>query len=115
MGSRKISLADGTAPEAVLDVARAVLEEKGYKWIQVGATSAEAHEGGKEITKKRSRKLLLGLEVTASELVLQKKTDGTEGYVMGVPMGNNTLMRVKRRFRQARRSIEDALKSAGLA
>ena len=115
MGSKKISLVDGTTPEAALGVARAALEDKGYKWVQVDAVTAEAHEGGKLITKKRSRKLLLGLQVADSEMLLEKRTTGMEGYVMGVPMGNNTMMRNKRHFRKARHSVEDALKSAGLA
>jgi hypothetical protein len=113
MSSSRISLVDGTTPAAALDVARAVLEEKGFKWVQVGATSAEAHEGGKEITRKRSRKLLLGLQVAGSDMVLEKKTNGAEGYAMG--MGATPALRTKRHFRKARQSVEEALKGAGLA
>ncbi len=113
MRSAKISLTDGSNPAAVLDVARTTLENKGFKWIQTGNASAEAHEGGKEITKRSSRKLLLGLQVTASDLVLEKRTNGAEGFV--VNMGATPAMRTQRHFKKARHSVEDALKSAGLA
>jgi hypothetical protein len=113
MSSSKISLAGGTTPAAALDVARAALEKKGFKWIQTGNASAEAHEGGKEITKRRSRKLLLGLEVAGSDMVLEKRSSGSEGFVAG--MGATTAMRTTRHFRKARHSVEDALRSAGLA
>jgi hypothetical protein len=113
MSSSKISLADGTTPAAVLDVAKSALEKEGFKWVPTGDASAEAHEGGKEITKKRSRKLLLGLEVAGADLVLEKKTNGAEGFA--VNMGATPAMRTRRHFRKARHSVEDALKSAGLA
>jgi hypothetical protein len=113
MSSSKISLANDSNPSTVLDVARSTLEKKGFKWIQTGDASAEAHEGGKEITKKRSRKLLLGLQVTGSDLVLEKRTNGAEGFA--VNMGATPAMRTRRHFRKARHSVEDALKSAGLA
>jgi hypothetical protein len=113
MSSDKISLNRGTTPTAALDAARTALEKKGFKWIQTGGSSAEAHEGGKEITKKRSRKLLLRLQVQGSNMVLEKGSNGAEGFAAG--MGATTAMRVTRHFRKARHSVEDALKSSGLA
>lgn len=113
MSTSKISLTDDTTPAAVLDVAKSVLEKEGYKWVPTGDSSAEAHEGGEVITKKRSRKLLLGLEVTGADLVLEKRTNGAEGFV--VNMGATPAMRTRRHFRKARHSVEEALKSAGLA
>ncbi|OLR93788.1 hypothetical protein [Actinokineospora bangkokensis] len=113
MGSKKISLNSGATPAAVLDTARSALEGKGYLWVSTGAASAQAHEGGKEITKKHQNKLLLDLRVDGDDLVLGQGSHGGGGFAAG--LGPLTAMQVSGEFRKARRSVEDALKSAGLA
>ncbi len=113
MTQDKISLASGASAAKALDVTRAVLEKEGYSWVPTGGTSAEAHEGGKAEISHRSRKLLLGVEATDSQLVLKKLSNGAVGFMVG--MGAVPAMRVTRKFRKARRAVEKGLAGAGLA
>lgn len=92
---------------------RAVLERAGFLWVPTGNTSAEAHEGGKKVIRRRSRRLLLGVEASDHQLVLKKLSHGTEGFLIG--MGAVPAMRVTRKFKKARRAVEKGLEGAGLA
>ncbi|PPK68501.1 hypothetical protein V5P93_004392 [Actinokineospora auranticolor] len=113
MGSKKIQLNRGASAAEALRVARGALEDRGYRWVQTGDTRAEAHEGGAEITKKHDTRLRVDLEVDGSDLVLKQGTHGGGGFAAG--LGPLTAMGVTSKFKKARHSVEDALKSAGLA
>ncbi|MFT3714556.1 MAG: hypothetical protein QM774_01020 [Gordonia sp. (in: high G+C Gram-positive bacteria)] len=113
MTSETITLTPGTAGGDALGVARSVLESHGYLWVPQGPDSAVAHEGGEEITRRRSRKLRIGVTATPDALVLAKNSTGAEGFAAGV--GALTAMRVTRHFRRACRAVRDGLEHAGLA
>jgi hypothetical protein len=113
MSKRTIRLAEGADPRAVLHTARAALEDGGYRWVPTGPGSAEAHQGGREITSKTmARHLLLGVALADGRLVLSPMSSGW-GWV--VPMGSLIAMRIRREFRRAVRSVRGALRDARLA
>lgn len=109
MNENAIKLTSGTAPGA-LAVARTVLVDMGYLWKQNGR-SAEAHEGGKEITRRHSQKVLVGLEAQGDVLVLRRCTNGSAGFAAG--LGPLTALRVSQRYATARRAVEEGLVQAG--
>ncbi|MFT4088230.1 MAG: hypothetical protein QM658_13985 [Gordonia sp. (in: high G+C Gram-positive bacteria)] len=112
MAEDVVVLTAGATPEQVFDAARTALEAKGYLWVRTSPTSAEAHEGGKPITRKRSRKLLLGLEVAPGRLTMESRSNGAVGFAAG--MGALPAMSLRREFRRASVAVRSALGGAGL-
>ncbi len=92
---------------AALATVRALLEKRGYLWQGEGGLRAVAYQGGKVITRRRSRKLILGIAVNGSDLILTRRSSGAEGFVAGT--GMLLPMRVARTFRRITREIRREL------
>ena len=112
MATEVIALTAQATPNEVLATARTVVENLGYRWVRSSGTTAEAHEGGQLITRKRSRKLKLGLEFTPGELTLTQLTNGAVDFA--TERGALPAMRVRRRLRTVSDEIAAGLTAAGL-
>ncbi|MGC4191635.1 MAG: hypothetical protein QM589_10790 [Thermomicrobiales bacterium] len=107
--SKTISLGT-TAPLDALGIVRRVVEARGYLWEPVDATSARAHQGGKFVTKKRDRRLLLDVSVVGQQLVLRRESNGSATFAAN--MGILGALKVNREFRKVANQVAEAITSS---
>jgi hypothetical protein len=74
---RRMFLCTPVDTVAVLSTVRQVLEDKGYPWVGVSSTAAEAHEGGRKVNYDRFNSTLrLRLELRHGELLVRDLASG---------------------------------------
>lgn len=106
--SKTISLG-ATKPVDALNVVRGVLEARGYLWQPIDATSARAHQGGKEVTKGHDLHLLLGISVNDQQLELCRESTGSATFATN--MGFLGPLKVNREFSKVTKAVTEALDS----
>ncbi|MFI1157406.1 hypothetical protein [Streptomyces sioyaensis] len=94
-------------------IARAVLERHGYQWVPQTDSSAEAHEGGKEIRGLTAPfKLRMSLAVQHDRLVMEAVVNG-----LGLPTPNGApsgTLRIRNKLNYCADLVDSALSQAGL-
>ncbi|RXS66594.1 hypothetical protein EST92_28660 [Streptomyces sp. TM32] len=113
MRNREISLTPGAEPQEALGIARAALERHGYRWVSQTDSSAEVHEGGKEIRGLAVPfKLRMNLAVQHDRLVMEAVVHG-----LGLPTPNGApagTLRIRNKLNHCADLVDSALSQAGL-